>query len=175
MKFTLRFFLVLLSFSSFLNLRAQKVEIEKRISFNDFPARATEYLKDSFPDIEDIRYYKEANSNGISYEAKFNYSGTLYSVEFGTNGEWLDTESVIDNKTLDNNLQTNVDHYLDNRFSSWKIKKLQKQRSASGISYEAVIKGRKNGKPEFYEFLFDSKGNYLQDEIIIFENLSNEF
>jgi len=175
MKFTLKFFLVLLCFLSFLNLRAQKVEIEKRISFNDFPPSATEYLKDSFPDIEDIRYYKEANSTSVSFEAKFNYSGTLYSVEFNTNGEWLDTESIISVKTLDNNVLTSISDYLDKRFSSWKIKKLQKQRSSSGFRYEAVIKGSKNGKPDFFEFLFDSEGNYLQDEIIIFETLSNEF
>lgn len=175
MRYTLKFFLVLLCFSSLLDLRAQKVEIEKRISFDDFPKSATEYLKDSFPDIEDIRYYKEVNSTGLSYEAKFNYSGTLYSVEFDPKGEWLDTEFIVDNKTLDNNFLTNINHYLDHRFSSWKIKKLQKQRSASGIRYEAEIKGRRHGKPEFYEFLFDSEGNYLQDEIIIFEALSNEF
>ncbi|MHC1774393.1 MAG: hypothetical protein AB9834_03170 [Lentimicrobium sp.] len=172
---TLKHYLVLLFFSTFLHLHAQKVEIEKRISFNDFPSVSLEFLKDSFPDCGDIRYYKEVNSSGISYEAKFDYSGTLYSVEFDTIGEWLDTEFVININELEVNILNNINHYLDKRFSSWKIKKLQKQLSASGIRYEAVIKGRKNGKPDFYEFLFDSDGHYLQDEIIIFETLSNEF
>lgn len=175
MKFTLKYFLVLLYILCFLNLPAQKVEIEKRISLNDFPAISSEFLKDSFPDCKDIRYYKQVNSTDISFEAKFNYSGTLYSVEFNPGGEWLDTESVVSFNRLDINILVNINNYLDKRFSSCKIKKLQKQLSASGIRYEAVIKGKKNGKPDFYEYLFDSEGHYLQDEIIIFETMSNEF
>lgn len=172
---TLKRLPVLLFFSIFLNLTAQKVEIEKRISLNDFPAGSIEFLKDSFPDCEDIRYYREENSTGISYEAKFDYSGAVYSIEFNNMGEWLDTESVIKVNELGQNILNNMTHYLDNRFSTFRIKKLQKQLSASGIRFEAVIKGRKNGKADFYEFLFDSEGHYLQDETIIFETLSNEF
>lgn len=176
MSFTIKYFIVLLSLLSFFqSLLAQKVEIEKRISSDEFPSNSIEFLKDSFPDGEGTRYYKEINSTGINYEAKFEYSGTLYSVEFNTNGEWLDTESLVSINKLDMNILNNMNHYLDKRFSSCKIKKLQKQRSSSGIRYEAVIKGRKKGKPEFYEFLFDSEGHYLQDEIIIFEALSSEF
>lgn len=176
MSFTLRYFIVLLSLLSiFQGLLAQKVEIEKRISSDEFPAKSIEFLKDSFPDGKRIRYYKEISNTGISFEAKFYYSGTLYSVEFNSIGEWLDTELVIKTSDLDKSILSNISEYLNKRFRSYRIKKLQKQYSAAGIRFEAVVKGIKKGKPDFFEFLFDSEGHYLKDEVIIIENLSNEF
>ena len=167
--------LVILCASAFHRLSAQKVEIEKRIPLIEFPASAAVFLKDSFPDCKQMRYYKETNSAGIGYEAKFEYAGTTYSVEFDHNGQWQDTETLVELSQLDTFVQNNIASVLSQKFDSGKVKKLQKQRSSSGIRYEAVIKGRKNGKPEFYEFLFDAEGKYLSEEIIIFETLSNEY
>ncbi len=175
MKSATLILLIIIFFSALLRLSAQKVEIEKRIPLSEFPPLAAGFLLDSFPDYRQMRYYKETSSAGISYEAKFEHSGTNYSVEFDPDGQWQDTETLTEFSELGTDVQNNIATSLSQKFDSSKIKKLQKQRSSSGIRYEAVIKGRKNGKPEFYEFLFDAEGHYLSDEIIHFETLSNEY
>lgn len=175
MKSVTAILLIILFLSALTRLSAQKVEIEKRIPPSEFPASAAGFLLDSFPDCKQMRYYMETNSAGSSYEAKFEHTGTSYSVEFDLNGQWQDTETLVELSELDAVVQNNIASILSQKFDSSKIKKLQKQRSSSGIRYEAVIKGRKNGKPEFYEFLFDAEGKYLSEEIILFETLSNDY
>jgi Putative beta-lactamase-inhibitor-like, PepSY-like len=55
------------------------------------PAVATAFAK-KFPDVTDVKWQKEANSN---YEAHFTLNEKDISVTFAKNGKWLETKTEI--------------------------------------------------------------------------------
>jgi len=158
-----------------ISLHAQKVEIEKRIDSASFPDKSHEFLKAGFPGMSGAKYYIETNKQGMTFEAKFESDGADYSVEFSSNGEWLDTEMTIPHTDLENSIFENINKSLKHRFDRFTLKKIQHQLSPAGIRYEITVKGRMKGKGELYEFLFDSMGCYLDDQIIEIETYTNEF
>ncbi len=172
---TIRFVFIGILLFFTISLHAQKVEIEKRIDGTSFPDKSHEILKAGFPGISGVKYYIETNNQDKTFEAKFEFNGAVYSMEFSSDGEWLDTEMTIPQTDLGNSILENINKTLKHRFDGFTLKKIQHQLSPDGIRYEITVKGRLKGKGELYEFLFNSMGGYMNDQIIEIETFTNEF
>lgn len=156
---------------------AQKVEREKRISGEKFPAAAHRYLEDHFSGRSHQKLYLETGSIGQAYEAKFKAGHSKYSVKFDQNGQWLDTEKEVGEAGLLPSVKEKIlDHLATGMdFRNVRLVRIQEQTSPNGLRYEIELKAKSGGKTALYEFLFDAGGSYLSHEEIIIESYINEF
>ncbi len=184
---------ILLFFSFLLltiSLQAQtKFEREYRLDANDVPLTAKEYLT-SLGATKKIKWYKEISQTGKSIEGKTKINNACYSVEFDTTGVLEDVEIKIGWKEIAPQTQGAIRQYLEKEFDKFSFQKIQRQfvgkpeivqlaissdnpNEAVTISYEMVVKGRKNRKVKLYEFLFSQDGNFIESLPIELRNTDN--
>ncbi|KKO04957.1 hypothetical protein LCGC14_0082690 [marine sediment metagenome] len=157
-----------------------KYEREHRILKSQFPTAAISTIEENITDFKRIKFYKETDSIKISYEAKLKKDKLWYSIEFNEDGALEDIEILIKSTDIPNDTYSNIESYLNNNFSKYRIKRLQQQYSSTNDSlektfknafqnlilpsnnYELVVVGRKEGGYLDYEILFDADGNFKQ-------------
>lgn len=167
-----------LPYSSLFAQEGEKIEREYRAKKREVPQAARDWLNDAFEGFKRVRWYREENEAGQSFEAKFKRRGTHYSVEFTTSGEVVDVEVLTKLDELPEELQRNIASYLDSDFSRYRILRLQRQLSGDAevledyfdenedqgvtVKYEVEIEGQKNDELGLFELLFDARGKLLQ-------------
>ncbi|PIY12585.1 MAG: hypothetical protein COZ18_01665 [Flexibacter sp. CG_4_10_14_3_um_filter_32_15] len=148
-----------------------KVEIEERIEKKDVPLPAQQFI-DSLCFSSKIKWFVEQNYITKTFEAKITANGTTCSIEFDSLGKIEDVEVEISWKKISEDTQGKINEQLNTDFEKHKIKKIQIQYSGKEtdllnfrtntenltIKYEIVVKGQKESKIEFYEYLFSEKG-----------------
>lgn len=164
-------------------------EQEERISKDDVPASALDYLK-TFPFTKKIKWYSETNGTDLSIEAKTKWNGYKYSIEFDTLGQLQDIEVTLNIKDLNLTLRDSIYHYFRNSFASYSLCKTQRQYSGNPeliktqvlnntsnestiIRYEIVAKVQTDKVKQLKEFLFDQNGVLLQTKVIPYRNIDN--
>ena len=152
----------------------QKYEKEYRIKESEVPSEAINFIEKSFPDKK-VKWYGEENLTGQSIEAKVKKDGNLFSVKFDTMGAIQDVEMLVKFKELDNTIKDQIENELEDAFTKYKIQKVQIQwigaidvlesliseRKAEGehvTNYEIVVRGKEGRQTDYYEFLFNEKG-----------------
>ncbi|MHA7129102.1 hypothetical protein [Algoriphagus namhaensis] len=185
---TLFLFIILLTFSE--AFAQDKVEREMRIKSREVPAAAKEWLDDAFEEKKKPKWYKEIFEEGYSYEAKFDYRGKYHSVEFDSLGNVQDVEIEMEMSELDQDVRRNIQSYLEENFSRFKVLKIQIQYSGEEgdledffdedetegitIAYEMEFQGKSvEGKDELWEGLFDQLGHFLRRRIILVNTSDN--
>ncbi len=167
-------FLVLFPFCSF---SQSKIEIEERIKKDDVPLLAQKFV-DSLYFTSKIKWFVEQDYTKKTYEAKTKTKGKKYSIEFDSLGNIEDIELEIKWKQIPISIQDAICQKLSTDFKKNKIKKIQIQYSGKStdllnletnresliIKYEIVVKGQKELKTSFYEYLFSEKGE-VEEEI----------
>jgi len=157
-----------------------KYEREFRIKKSQFPENAYAYLTNELENASRIRYYKEIDSNKVSFEVKFKKDRLFYSIEFDSAGELEDVEILIKEVDIPKSSFEAIDAYLEKNFSKYRIRKIQQQysRVAFGsitntlkkafqnlidpkINYELIVGGKTDGNYQDYEILFDAEGNFI--------------
>lgn len=157
-----------------------KLEREKSISKEDFPASALHTIKPLMEPAKRIHYYLETGSGSPSYEVKFSYNKQKYSIEFDSTGQLLDIEVLMKWDDLPVVLMEEITKKLDNHWARSKVTRLQKQyrfidtsivltdlppSSLDGfvVAYELEVdvQQTKRSRLESYELLFDSMGELL--------------
>jgi len=160
-------------------LEAQvKREREFRILQSQFPENALQYIKDTLKNARRIRFYKEIDSNKISYEAKFKKDKLKYSIEFDQDGVLEDVEILIKKVDIPRNSFVKIENYLKDTFVKYRMLRMQRQYPVGEegvektienafqnsmlptIKYELIVGGKKNRKYNKYELLFDANGNF---------------
>jgi len=164
-------------------------EQEERISKDDVPASALDYLK-TFPFTKKIKWYSETNGTDLSIEAKTKWNGCKYSIEFDTLGQLQDIEVTLNVKDLNLTLRDSISHYFRHSFASYSLCKIQRQYSGNPeliktqvlnntsnestiIRYEIVAKVQTDKVKQLKEFLFDQNGVLLQTKVIPYRNIDN--
>ncbi|SFR53849.1 hypothetical protein [Maribacter stanieri] len=157
-----------------------KYEKEHRILKSQFPTEAIAIIEENITDYKRIKFYKETDSIKISYEAKLKKDKLWYSIEFNEYGKLEDIEILIKSTDVPNDTYSNIESYLNNNFTKYRIKRLQQQYPSTNDSfdeifknafqnlilpsnnYEIVVVGRKEKGYLDYEILFDADGNFKQ-------------
>ena len=158
-----------------------KYEREYRIKKNQFPESAHALIKDHLEEARRIRYYRETDSSKVSYEAKFKVDRLHYSVEFSQQGELEDVEILINEVDIPNDSFENIQAYLAENFTKYRIRRIQQQYPVSAfdsveetiakafqnlilptIRYELMVSAKKESGFEDFEILFDADGNFLK-------------
>jgi hypothetical protein len=157
-----------------------KIEVEERIEKEDAPLSAQKFI-DSLHFSSKIKWFVEQDYDKKTYEAKTKSEEKKYSIEFDTLGQIEDIELQIKWNQIPIPTQKIICKKLNIDFEKHKIKKIQIQYSGKEIDllnfktstenliikYEIVIKGQKESKTSFYEYLFSEKGVF--EEQIQFE------
>ncbi len=162
-SFFLLFYLVLFSSFSF----GQKLEIEKRIKQQDFPENALLYLEEKYGVEGKIKFYMEKSGNEQSFEAKFIRDYQKYSVEFYEDGRLMDVEIEVPYEDIPKASRSRMEKDWKEDFEKSRVRKVQKQKSDSGLRYEVIVRGKKDKNSALYEYLFESDGQLVKSLLIV--------
>jgi hypothetical protein len=148
---------------------AQKIEVEKRVSEQEFPAAAINRLDQDFQGRKCTRHYLESDGDTTNFEAKFKWQGERYSVEFFKNGELKDTEKQVDFKKITAVAQEKINGRLRQDFKKFKVKKVQEQTlpGLPGHRFEIEVKGKNSEGAGYFEYLFEENGSLIRSRKII--------
>jgi hypothetical protein len=163
-----------------------KVEREYKIKPSAVPAKALDFIKESFRDLK-VNWYMEQSASRKSIEAKIRKDDRLYSAEFDTLGNIQDVEVLVNIKDIPEAQRHIIDRTLGEQFSRFKVQKAQKQwigeaadlqslikgdkpKAKHKTNYEIVITGRKDKHSDEYELLFSEDGVLIRQQKIIESN-----
>jgi hypothetical protein len=158
---------------------AQKTyEREFRIRKSQFPSAAHTVIKDNIEGVKRLKFYQETDSNKVNFNAKLKKDKLWYNLEFDKEGALEKIEIFINSTDIPNDTYLNIENYLNNNFSKYRIKKLLQQYYSnsdtleetfknafqnlilSSNMYEIVIAGKKEKGYLDYEIQFDADGNF---------------
>ncbi len=119
----------------------------------DVSPNVKQAFNQKFPDAQNVSWNKENNNE---WEAEFKMSGMEYSANYNEKGEWLETESEIEN----NELPSRVSQKMAKDYPNASIKEVFKVERKEGVLYEYEFK--LNGKTQ--EVVFDASGNVIESK-----------
>jgi len=163
-----------------------KTEREYRIKKDTIAENACVFINQSgfLEEKTKVKWYREESNDGTSIEAKFSQNGRGFSIEFSQQGQLQDVEIEIDEDEIPKKTLKSIEENLNEEFSKWKIKRVQrqwvggeadvinsiKQKSAQPNvteNFELIVKGQSPEDKSYFEFLFDSSGKLLRKERIV--------
>ncbi|WP_298477295.1 hypothetical protein [uncultured Maribacter sp.] len=173
--------LLLLALFLYVNpLDAQlKYEKEHRIRKTQFPEHALIFIQKNITNAKRLKYYKEIDGSKTQFELKLKKDRLWYNIEFTEEGNFKNIEIEIQNVDVLDESYTQITTYLEQKFSSYKIKKIKQQYSADQeeteilntafqnlitpeIKYNLIVRGKKDSNSfEEFNILFNAKGNYI--------------
>ncbi len=180
------FFLLFISAGSF---SQEKLEREYRIKQDSVPSKALDFVHAAIGSAG-IKWYGEDNLYGKAIEAKSKVEGRLYSIKFDIGGTLQDVEVLVDYNSLPQLTRDIIETQLKIEFSKYRVKKTQiqwlgeptilsaliKKESPNGkpvVNYEITLKGTKDKRTEYYEFLINEGGEVIRISKIIERNSHN--
>ncbi|PHN05525.1 hypothetical protein [Flavilitoribacter nigricans] len=148
-------------------LLAQKVEMEERVSADEFPPDALREVRVRYPNGRRMKLYRErSNADSLTYEAKLLADGYWYSVEFFPDGSLLDIEKKIKFSSLPTTVRGRIQTRWQEDFRKYKVVKCQEQRADGTIRYEIEVRGKGAERTAFYQYLFRADGTFVHLEKI---------
>lgn len=171
-------------------LAQDKFEREKRVKASSVPAKARDWLDDTFESVKSPRWYQEISESGYSYEAKFQWRGHYYSVEFDPAGRIQDVEVELPFEELPAETGRAIAAYFSSNYRSHDIKRIQIQYTGSAedledfvdedenagltVRYEIEYTGADSDAPSSYwEGLFDDAGTLIRRRKVIMPPTEN--
>ena len=166
-----------------------KYEREFRIKEHEAPPLAISFVDSVFSESR-VRWYAEISHEGKSIEAKVNHNRKMYSIEFDLQGAIIDVEIEIKEQEIPEAVLQNIKHNLRENFDRYRIARIQEQLIApryghyqflknglidgiTTMNFEMTIKGTKNRKTGWFEFLFDNEGQIISKMPVVFRNTDN--
>ncbi|WP_339836504.1 hypothetical protein [uncultured Maribacter sp.] len=155
-----------------------KNEREFRIRKSQFPSAAISIIEDNVVGIKRLKFYKETDSNKVSFEAKLKMDKLWYSLEFNKEGVLKNIEILINSTDIPNDTYSKIESYLNNDFLKYRIKSLRQQYPSNNNTleetfknafqnlilpsniYEIVVVDKKEGRNVDYKIQFDAEGNF---------------
>jgi hypothetical protein len=167
----------------------KKFEKETRIQESEVPTAATEFVNAMNLGTK-IKWYKEQGYDRMSFEAKTKYQGQRLSIEFSEDGTFEDMEILTRQDEVPGETYKVITQYFSTTYKKHKIRKIQvqytgkiklfkhffKQKEAPPElkrRYEVVVSAKENGAYQMFEYLFDSKGKFLQKSVITLKPSDN--
>ena len=173
----MRFITTLFLFCVFSGFSQEKFEREFRISIEEVPLKAQNFIKQCKFDKK-VKWYMEESQDGKAIEAKSYKNSYKYSIEFDIKGNVLDVEKKIKWKEIELSIRKNIENSLKNEFKKFTIRKIQVQwksdeQTLKGLIngdkeykinelYEIILKGRKTQSTSLYEVLINPDGTIVK-------------
>jgi hypothetical protein len=166
-----------------------KYERESNIKEAKAPIAARE-LVNALPLLNRIKWFKEENLEGISYEAKTWHDDHYFSIEFDSLGVLEDIEEIIEWEEIPVNIAEKIHSTMANELSNFHIDKIQVQytgaladlskiftektiNSSVQLAYEIEVRGKLSDKYTLMEYLFAQNGDLIRRAEIIPRNTDN--
>lgn len=178
-KFSLFLFL-LFAINSLPMLSQTRPERAHRIKRSQFPAPALEFVTDSLAGIKRLRFYRETDSAGSSFEARFKKARLNYAMEFDKIGTLKEIKFLIKEVDIPADSFAGIKSFLENNFQRYRIRKMlqlypvrqDETREKSirnafqnlllpSIRYELMVRGKKDDSNKDYEILFGPEGDFI--------------
>ena len=156
-----------------------KYERAFRILKKQFPQKALQTISGELEEARKIRYYKEMDSTGITYEVQFKRDRLRYGVAFNAEGTLKEIEIDVKQVDLPDASWQHIQNYLTRTFKKVRVRKMRQQYPVIGsesqeqtlknafqnlllpsINYALMVSGKKTRGHERYELLFDAEGNF---------------
>jgi len=175
--------------------QSEKNEVEDSIESDEMPGKAIETLSEFWPDLNDIRYFRQTDVETVTYEAKLEWQGKSYSIEFTTSGSIIDVEQLVEMEEIAPKARRGIDQYLQQQFEKVRVTRLQQQFIADDedgiddidfiddileedkedyiVRYELEVEGRSGSRIGAFELLFDRNGDIMQRRKIVRRSLDN--
>jgi len=183
MKYKELFFLAFILFQ--FSWGQDKMEMERRITADEFPQQARLEIDPYLEDARAIKYYQESDGTKFSFEIKLKKGKLRYSIEFDPDGLLEDVEIGIKEIDIPSSSLAAIRKNLSKRFSRFKIRKIQQQYVHTAdknvsqtlqeafqnlllpeIRYELIVGGKEGNVFQSYEMLYDAQGNFLSKRIV---------
>ncbi len=173
--------MILLALTGLHPLSAQvKTEREYRIRKEQFPTAALELLGNRLDDVRRLRFYREVDSNRVSFEMKFKKDRLHYGVEFTPEGVLASIEVQIKPVDIPEDSWASVQAALSDRFTKFRVRRIRQQYPRAAfesdeqtlrnafqnlllpeLRYELALQARTDQGQMQYLALFDSEGTLL--------------
>lgn len=133
-------------------------------------------LEEKVEDARQMRFYKEIDSNVVSYKAKFKKDRLRYGITFNSDSEVEVIEFEIKPVDIPNDSYNQTIAYLEGNFEKYRIQKIQQQYLTENrdldqslknafqnlmlpsTTYKFTVKGKKGKATEKYEITFNAEG-----------------
>ncbi|SIS40899.1 hypothetical protein SAMN05421766_101639 [Zobellia uliginosa] len=167
----------ILAFSSASLLAQVKSEREHRIRKSQFPEKPLLTIEKKVEDARQMRFYKEIDSNEVSYKVKFKKDRLRYGIKFNNDSKIEGIEFEIKPVDIPNDSYSQIIAYLEKNFEKYRVQKIHQQYLTKGndidqslkdafqnlmlpsITYKFAVKGKKSGKNvEKFEIIFNAEG-----------------
>ncbi len=161
----------------FLGFSQDGVEREHRILRTQFPQNAREYLTDNLSGIRKTRFYKEVDSTGANFTARFKKDRLYYDIEFDPKGEIRHIAFRVRQVDLPGESWDAITAFLSESFTKYRIRTIQQRYTVSPegtpegtlrqalqnlilptVDYEITLIGKMGKHREGYVLLFDASG-----------------
>ena len=163
---------------------AQKtVEREHRITKAQFPETARSFISKKLVNPRKMRYYKEIDSSGVFYMAKFRKDRLHYSIGFDGEGKPKEINILIGEVDIPSDALATMKEHLHTSFKKYRIRNILQKYALNGgkpldttlrnafqnllipdLLYEILVAGKKNKFKADYVMLFDSEGNLISEK-----------
>jgi hypothetical protein len=163
-----------------------KNEKEVRVQLSEFP-ELTQNTVNALPkDCKRIKFYKETDSDKLSFEVKFKYHKQRYSIEFSETGQIEDIEIITKFKNIAVSTKSKIKDYLNQSYSKHKFIKIQRQYvySSDGDTslfltnvlseqpslphnFEIIAEVKSKKLRDIREFTFNNQGTFINSRILI--------
>lgn len=169
---------VLLLLGVFMGFSQPDYEREYRIVKSQFPENARNYLDDRLTGIRKTRFYKEADSTGVHYTARFKKDRLYYDFEFDSKGALKHIALEVQKADIPEESWDAITRYLGRHFTKYRIRAMQQQYPVSPdekeeitlknamqnlilptVNYEFIITGHNRKHKDRYDLWFDAAGN----------------
>jgi len=167
---------------------AGKIEFERRVSKDQFPAQIIQELSTFLDDARRVRFFQEFDGTQYSWEVKMVYNRKIFSIEYSADMSLLDIEVLENWRWVSTAIKEPLAYYFDKHYERYRIRRVQLQfllqpgqtqvefiaailryelPQAQSYELEAEVKGIDNKEFGFYEFLFDNKFQLIEKRKII--------
>lgn len=167
-----------------------KYEREYRVKAESVPTKALDFIDELKAEHGKVKWYHEIGYHRESFEAKTKIHKQKYSIEFDTTGRIEDVEVDIDFNDIDYSVRDLICTKFSQEYDKYKIEKVQVQYTGDErklidailinefkkpikVQYEIVVKVKRDGLFEEYEYLFDGSGVHISHALIVQRNQDN--
>ena len=165
------------------NFAQERIERQHRIKRLQFPDKALKAIAENSDGMKRLKFYREVDTAGKTYTAKFKKARLSYQMDFNQTGEFENIGLLVNQIDIPNDSFKSMMAHLSQNFENIKIRKMWQsypidnpnsaQKSIKNafqnlmvpkMLYKFLIRARasKNNQPADYMVVFDAEGKFVE-------------
>ena len=166
-----------------------KYEREYVVKERKVPQLAKDFVN-SLPLHNKVKWYREEDLDGVSYEGKTWHDDHYFSIEFDSVGVLEDIEEIIEWEEIPTHTALDIKNIISSDLAPYVIEKIQIQYTGEleelfkifsgqvsnavlGIAYEVEVRGKTSEDFKLKEYLISQNGELIREAEIIPRNTDN--